>query len=220
MLEKTPLQMSAPDWGLLNEAEETDMGYRHQAMEMLQEKNRALVNSLQDAKVVVEAFQNREEMYAAQAVMQDMTLSKMNWALHVKEEKGKNKPDKEVLPNKGLGRLWTDERILGFQQRKKTAQAQEEVDKKARLVERESKKEKKGALEKEWKEIKVKHAEWVEAWSKTCEQHWANGTRVRDLPRKPTHISKKDLAARFMGSGQQDNNDGGSDSNEDEGTSE
>jgi len=182
MLEKTPLQMSAPDWGLLNEAEETDMGYRHQAMEMLQEKNRALVNSLQDAKVVVEAFQNREEMYAAQAVMQDMTLSKMNWALHVKEEKGKNKPDKEVLPNKGLGRLWTDERILGFQQRKKTAQAQEEVDKKARLVERESKKEKKGALEKEWKEIKVKHAEWVEAWSKTCEQHWANGTRVRDLP--------------------------------------
>ncbi|KAE9394686.1 hypothetical protein BT96DRAFT_998288 [Gymnopus androsaceus JB14] len=137
--------------------------------------------------------------------MQDMTLSKMNWALHAKEEKRKNKPDKENF---------------GISAEEKGGTGTRRGDKSARLAERESKKEKKGALEKEWKEIKVKHVERVEAWSKTCKQHQANGTRVRDLPQKPTHISKKDLAARFIGSGQQDDNDGGSNSDEDEGTSE
>ncbi|KAJ3925848.1 MAG: hypothetical protein NXY57DRAFT_861817, partial [Lentinula lateritia] len=132
---------------------------------------------------------------ATQSIIQDMSLMKMNRALRAKEKKKGWKRDNEVLPNQGLGRLWTEQGILDFQRRKKDRLSDEAVQKEQRKAKRSSKKAAKGELEAEWKNIKGKHEGQVKAWTTECAQLWKKGVKAKDLPRKPAHISKKALTA-------------------------
>ncbi|KAJ7840387.1 hypothetical protein B0H14DRAFT_3869489 [Mycena olivaceomarginata] len=53
-------------------------------------------------------------------------------------------------------------------------------------VERQRKKEAREEVEKEWAEMKRKHAVLVEAWEKECAGLTELGTKKKDLPSKPT----------------------------------
>ncbi|KIK54921.1 hypothetical protein GYMLUDRAFT_1021766 [Collybiopsis luxurians FD-317 M1] len=98
-------------------------------MHQLQVQNKKLTESLNHVKDQITFLTEHEKIYAAQAVLQDMTLSKMNSALHTKEVKKSAKPDKEVLPNAGFGRLWTEAKVAEFQEggRAGAERGQEEI---------------------------------------------------------------------------------------------
>ena len=162
---------------------------------MLEDHNQRLTVALKHAKGFIGAFETREEAYAAQAIISDLTLSKMNGALHAKEVKKSTKPDKQMLPNLGYGRLWSTQAILDFQTAKKKAETDDLAEKKKRKDKRAAQKAGKEAIEKEWQEIKAKHEEEVKEWGIKCQNLREKGTKGKDLPKKPTHIIKKDLAA-------------------------
>lgn len=146
-------------------------------------------------RVLLGAFEVREEAYAAQAVISDLTLSKMNGALHAKEVKKSTIPDKQMLPNLGYGRLWTTQAILDFQTMKKKAETDELAMKKKRKNQRAAQKAGKAAVENEWQEIRVKHEEEVKEWGIKCRNLKENGAKAKDLPKKLTHVTKKGLVA-------------------------
>ncbi|KAE9387116.1 hypothetical protein BT96DRAFT_838124 [Gymnopus androsaceus JB14] len=218
LLEKKPLNLAAPKWSLL----EQSGGEEYRSHLSMEAENERLTGALKNAKSHLDAYKEREEIYAAQAVIQDLTLEKMNQALHAKEEKKRRKnakADNEVLPNQGLGRLWTDTHVLEFQERKRDRLAEELAQKESRKAARVSKKTKKAALEDEWKEIQEEHAVACLNWNTTCEGLQSQGViKKRDLPKKPTHITKKALTALCLKDFDTDNDmDGDGDGNDGDG---
>ncbi|KAF5378013.1 hypothetical protein D9757_009862 [Collybiopsis confluens] len=193
MLEKQPLTIPAPDWGLLVKPPV------YRTRQELEEENRKLVQSLANAKGYIAAFSDREETLSAQMVVQDMTLVKLNAALHAKEVKKGRKNDNEVLPNDGMGRLWSDVRILEYQKKKKADKEQELAEKEVRKQQRSSKKALKGLINAEWEAIKEKHSEDIEKWNTTCVGLKEKGVKAKDLPKKPSRETKKSLVARLSG---------------------
>ncbi|KAJ3915273.1 hypothetical protein F5877DRAFT_48881 [Lentinula edodes] len=207
MLEKAPLNLTEPDWNLIRPGVPP-----YDSHSQLVEENRKLSNSLEHAKDYILAYGEREETYAAQMVLQDMTLSKMNRALHAKEKKRAEKPDNEVLPNEGMGRLWTDTRILEFQQTKKASKAKEDAEREERKRRKALNKVAKETAENEWKSIKKKHDEAVQKWLAVCASLRIKGAKVKELPKKPTRMTKKDLMAHCSSNV----SDGSEDSDDDE----
>jgi hypothetical protein len=66
-----------------------------------------------------------------------------------------------------------------------TNRSAREAGKEAKKVERQRKKEAREEVEKEWAEMKRKHAVLVEAWEKECAGLTELGTKKKDLPSKP-----------------------------------
>ncbi|KAJ3768260.1 hypothetical protein FB446DRAFT_650743 [Lentinula raphanica] len=208
MLERQPLDLPAPDWHLL--VPPTSYKTRSQ----LEEDNRKLVASLTNAKGYIAAFADREETLEAQMVIQDMTLVKMKAALHAKETKKAEKNDNEVLLNDGMGRLWTDARILEYQQKKRAEKEQEAAEKEQRKQQRSSKKALKTTIESEWAAIKKKHEEDLEKWGRLCTELKGKGAKAKDLPKKPSHETKKSLVARLSGNDSGESGHSGSETEE------
>ncbi|KAF8827455.1 hypothetical protein HHX47_DHR4000222 [Lentinula edodes] len=157
----------------------------------MEAENERLTGALRNAKNYVDAFAKQEEIYAAQSVIQDMSLMKMNRALRAKEKKKGSKRDNEVLPNQGLGRLWTEQGILDFQRRKKDRLSDEAAQKEQRKAKRSSKKAAKGELKAEWKNIKDKHEREVKAWTTECALLRDKGVKAKDLDFKTKDTGQK-----------------------------
>ncbi|KAE9396189.1 hypothetical protein BT96DRAFT_1040739 [Gymnopus androsaceus JB14] len=126
--------------------------------------------------------ETREEAYAGQTIISDLTLSKINGTLHAKEMKKSTKPDKQMLPNLGYGRLWSTQAILDFQIMKKV-ENDDLAEKKKRKDKRAAQKAGKEAIEKEWQEIKAKHEEEVKEWGIKCQNLQEKDTKGKDLPK-------------------------------------
>ncbi|KAJ6525391.1 hypothetical protein B0H19DRAFT_1199109 [Mycena capillaripes] len=76
-----------------------------------------------------------------------------------------------------------------------TNRSAREAGKEATKVERQRKKEAREEVEKEWAEMKRKHAVLVEAWEKECAGLTELGTKKKDLPYKPKLGKKPQLPA-------------------------
>ncbi|KAF7372315.1 hypothetical protein MVEN_00091700 [Mycena venus] len=76
-----------------------------------------------------------------------------------------------------------------------TNRSAREAGKEAKKVERQRKKEAREEVEKEWAEMKRKHAVLVEAWEKECAGLTELGTKKKDLPSKPKLGKKPQLPA-------------------------
>ncbi|KAJ3748676.1 hypothetical protein DFH05DRAFT_1391070 [Lentinula detonsa] len=192
MLEKQALTLPAPDWSLLMRPP------ADRSREQLEAENQALIRSLANAKGYVAAFADREETLAAQAVVQDMALIKLNSALHSKEMKKAENDGSDVL-NDGMGRLWSDARILEYQKRKRTEKVRKAAEKERRKELRSSKKALKTMIDAEWATIKEKHDENLQKWNKMCTELKEKGFKAKDLPKKPCHETKRSVIARLSG---------------------
>ncbi|KAL0956265.1 hypothetical protein HGRIS_002421 [Hohenbuehelia grisea] len=53
------------------------------------------------------------------------------------------------------------------------------------------------AREAAWKQAQDDHAAAVVEWEETCAELRSQGTRVKDLPKKPARVLKKDVLAAF-----------------------
>ena len=126
----------------------------HKSWNQLEEDNCRLKQSLANAKGYLAAFAEREEILEVQMVVQDMALVKLKGALHSKEMKKAERKDNEMLLNDGKGRLWSDARILEYQQMKREEKAQEEAEKEQRKQQKSSKKALKSLIDAEWATIK------------------------------------------------------------------
>ncbi|KIK66807.1 hypothetical protein GYMLUDRAFT_55468 [Collybiopsis luxurians FD-317 M1] len=88
-----------------------------------------------------------------------------------------------------------DAKILEDQQKKKAEKEQELVEKEARKQQRSPKRALKGMINAEWAVIKEKHKEDAEKWEMTCAELKEKGIRAKDLPKRPSHETKKSLVA-------------------------
>ncbi|KAJ7722553.1 hypothetical protein DFH07DRAFT_783795 [Mycena maculata] len=127
----------------------------------------------------------------ATMVFQNMGLKKMNEALHEQEEKATT--DRARL-FKGKAQCLSDEFYREVQALEEGRRAKE-AGKEAKKVARQRRKELREVVEKEWAEMKCKHAEKVEAWEKECEALTKGGARKKDLPPKPKLGKKPQVPA-------------------------
>jgi hypothetical protein len=207
VIENAPL-LPEPDWTHLEK--ETDIGY--QSRESLLKKNESLTESLRRSRDIIRTHQVMEERTAAQLIIQDSHLNKLNQVLHTRENKKKS--DRTILFAEGYGRHLTSEESIGLVRDQKERKEKEAEELEQRRVARVDRKAAKAALQEEWKEIVKKHNEAVEGWVGECNRLRAEGVRAKDLPKKP----KRPLKPKLPAEEQEDNEERSlSSSSEDEG---
>jgi hypothetical protein len=121
---------------------------------------------------------------------QNQSISKereTNEALHQQEKKAAT--DRARL-FKGKAQCLSSDEFLQALQEIETNRSAREAGKEAKEVERQRKKEAREEIEKEWAEMKRKHAVLVEAWEKECAGLMGLGTGKKDLSSKPK-LSKR-----------------------------
>ncbi|THV00840.1 hypothetical protein K435DRAFT_963806 [Dendrothele bispora CBS 962.96] len=200
LLKRVPVDTPEPDWSLTK----TSADPRHYVgKEAMGHKIEQLTKALADAERLLEIAGQNEETWAAQAVLQDMTLSKMNKVVHAKEEERAAKKDKSSLtlpgPGEGYGRIWTDQAILDYKRKKREEEEREAAEKKQRATEKEEMRAKRAEIEADWKDIMEKHRLAVTEWEEDCKILKEQKVKKKDWPPKPTHISKKELTAKRLG---------------------
>lgn len=188
MIENVPL-LPEPDWTHLEK--KTEIGY--QSRESLLEENKSLTESLRCSRDIIRTHQVMEERTAAQLILQDAHLNKLNQVLHTRENKKKS--ERTILFAEGYGRHLTSEESIGLVRDQKERKEKEAEELEQRRVAQVDRKAAKAALQEEWKEIMKKHNEVVERWVGECNRLWAEGVRAKDLPKKPKHPLKPKLPA-------------------------
>ncbi|KAF5344651.1 hypothetical protein D9758_016410 [Tetrapyrgos nigripes] len=192
--------MEEPNWNLINMSSDP---VQYTRKEPMGRQIGQLTIALSEAKTLVDVHRENEEAWAAQAVLQDLQLKKMKRVIVAQEERKKDKGDKDNTslpgPSEGYGRIWSAEDILELKRKKWEGEEQEAREKKERVKNKEDMKIKKAAFEAEWKKIIEGHKRAVDKWNEECRQLKENGAKKKDWPRKPTHISKKDLSVKWFG---------------------
>jgi hypothetical protein len=178
VIKNAPL-LPEPDWTHLEK--KTDIGY--QSRESLLKENESLTESLRRSRDIIRTHQVMEERTAAQLIIQDAHLNKLNQVLHTRENKKKS--DHTILFAEGYGRHLTSEGSIGLVRDQKERKELEAEKLEQRRVARVDRKAAKAALQEEWKEIVKKHNEAVEGWVGECNRLRAEGLRAKDLPKKP-----------------------------------
>ncbi|KAF5366019.1 hypothetical protein D9758_006716 [Tetrapyrgos nigripes] len=199
--DKIPADIQQPDWTL----KKVSANPRHYCNKEAMGKTIGdLTEALGDAELQVKVLKLNQETMAAQAVIADLHLQKMNQIIYSKEQEKIAKEhanNKFVLPNPGHGHIWTKEAVADTLKKKKEAKEKEAAEQAERVRKREETSQKKAALELEWKNCREEHKKAVEAWQEDCKKACAAGIKTKDLPSKPKCIKKKALTTLMMGTG-------------------
>ncbi|THU88714.1 hypothetical protein K435DRAFT_584237, partial [Dendrothele bispora CBS 962.96] len=197
LLSHSSHEVTEPDWSLIHTSSDSR---QYLGKESMARKINRLVEALRQAKLVVDGLRENEEIYMAQSVLQDMTLVKMNKTIRAREEEKAAKQNRENLalpgPGEGYGRIWSTQEILDYKRKKREEEERDEMEKEKRRNDKKDIAEKKKAIELEWKKILAEHQTAVESWETVCQKLKDEGIKKKDWPRKPSHISKKELTSQ------------------------
>ena len=160
----------------------------YQSRESLLTKIELLTESLHRAQVLIRTHEVIQERITAQLVIQHAHLTKLNQALHAKENKKTN--DRTILFAEGFGRHLTSEESISLVEGQKERKEKEAAEKMQRLEGREARKAAKATAEAEWVQIVTAHEQAVKDWVAECEKLRAQKVRVKDLPPKPKRPPK------------------------------
>ncbi|KAF8969033.1 hypothetical protein BDZ97DRAFT_1654424 [Flammula alnicola] len=187
VLEAVPPTLPRPDWSL---------AYGHsvdsyKTRQHLQEENELLRTNLRWAHTISCAQDGIIEGSSATMIVQDLTLRKLNGALHGKEtEKASNRT---LVIDASKGQCYSQdsirEGIFEQEERKKAAAAQ----KRSKADGRAAKKEAQAKLDEEWKRIKMNHEDAVKCWKTDCEKLASEGVPKKNWPKGPIHQRKPKL---------------------------
>ncbi|KAJ7659791.1 hypothetical protein DFH06DRAFT_1130547 [Mycena polygramma] len=139
------------------------------------QKTTSFGNSLAHVNATVQ--DNIVEEAHATMVFQNVGLKKMKEALHQQEEK--TMTDRAHL-FKGKAQVLSDTEFTNHVKEINVVKRVKEAGKEAKKAARQHE-----DLEKEWAQMKLRHAAEVEAWSLTCSELLNAGTKKKDLPPKP-----------------------------------
>lgn len=192
IIEKPPL-LPVPNWNLLQRERELDEYSKRELMDRVA----VLEDGLGKAQAMVLAREAVIEGQSAQMVIQAMGMEKMNRTLHEKE-KGKSS-EKTILFPGGKGRHLTSDEVItkkrelenakadkaAASKRRRLDQAQRKVDNKAR----------EDAIEAAWSQAQQDHTEALKRWEEECAELKSQGMWVKDLPKRPGRVFKKDVVA-------------------------
>jgi hypothetical protein len=185
---EVPPELPQPDWSLLEIPCSSGRNRND-----LEEENRKLTKSLRRARLQIRAHELIDEGTQAQLVVQNLTLIKMKECLHAKENRKKS--DRAKLFPQGKGRVLTADDFAEEMRRSAEKRVAEAVKKDQRSVAREAKKAAKKAADAAWKETLQAHEGEIERWKSECERQRAEGTLVKNLPKRPT----RPLKPKMMG---------------------
>ncbi|KAF5390901.1 hypothetical protein D9757_003917 [Collybiopsis confluens] len=168
MLKRAPVEISEPDWSLLQSPVDPREYVWKEAMGT---KISALTTALGQARNQILALQMNQEIFSAQTVLQDMALMKMNQV--------------------------TTEAIAETLKNQREEEARKQAKKKAGAKMREQKKELKVRIDDEWRSIMKKHRLDLKAYDVECKRLLFEGTQKKDLPPRPKHITKRELTSQL-----------------------
>jgi hypothetical protein len=177
----------------------------YQSREGLLEENGRLTESLERSRTIIRTHEVIEERSAAQLIVQNAHLNKLNKALHARENK--NNSERTVLFANGYGRHLTCPESISLVWNQKERKEREAVEKVQRQEARGACKAAKAAAEVEWKAIVTAHERALKEWVDECEILRAQNVRVRDLPRKPKRPPKPKPVVEAVGDEDEDEND-------------
>jgi hypothetical protein len=115
-------------------------------------------------------------------VFQNVGLKKMKEALHQQEEKAATDCARLF---KGKAQVLFSDEFTDHVKEMNTVKRAKDVGKEAKKMVRQWRKELCEEMEKEWVQMKERHAAEVEAWLQTCSELLAAKTKKKDLPLKP-----------------------------------
>ncbi|KAJ3991150.1 hypothetical protein F5050DRAFT_1534024, partial [Lentinula boryana] len=150
LLDWTIVNLPRPDWSLTRISADPDQYNGKEAMGHAIGK---LTLNLKNAKDHHNVFCENQEIFAAQTVIQDMTLAKMSRVVYEQEEEKKLRKSTFALPDPGYGRIWTDEAIVQAMRDHRDNEARKKAEKDLGAKKRETKRSQKAEIERRWKEI-------------------------------------------------------------------
>ncbi|KAJ3792716.1 hypothetical protein GGU11DRAFT_749679 [Lentinula aff. detonsa] len=195
LLDQTIVNLPRPNWSLTRISADPDQYNGKEAMGHAIGK---LTLNLKNDKDHHGVFCENQEIFAAQTVIQDMTLAKMSCVVYKQEEEKKSRKSTFALPDLVYGRIWTDEAIAQAMRDHRDNEARKKAEKDLGAKKRETKRSLKAGIERRWKEIKETHRNELEVHKECCKKLREDGMRVKDLPPKPKHISRKDLTSQIL----------------------
>ncbi|KAJ7429685.1 hypothetical protein FB451DRAFT_987050, partial [Mycena latifolia] len=179
VVQNVPRVLPTPKWSLATpETSQESYKTRGQLEAEIVELRKQLGLAHQNVNV-------REQMLEeanATMVFQNMGLRKMNEALHQQEEKATT--DRAKL-FKGKAQCLSSDEFYEAIQEMEEGKVAKEAGKEAKKAARERRKEQKAELEKEWLQMKERHAAEVEAWAVDCSKLLLSGVKKKDMPPKP-----------------------------------
>ncbi|KAJ7776818.1 hypothetical protein DFH07DRAFT_731535 [Mycena maculata] len=189
VVQHVPHAIPTPDWSLSTPGSRKDT---YKTRGQLEAQIAELQNQLALAQQNVHVRDQIIEEANATMVYQNMGLRKMNQALFQQEEKAAT--DRARL-FKGKAQCLSADEFFDALKEIQANWTAKEARKEAKKAERQRKKEAREEIEKEWAEMKWKHAVLVEAWEAECAGLVEMGTRKKDLPPKPKLGKKPQLPA-------------------------
>ncbi|KAJ7346192.1 hypothetical protein DFH08DRAFT_701616 [Mycena albidolilacea] len=179
VIQHVPTAITTPEWSMCapNTGDEP-----YKTRRQLEAENTALRKQLGLAHQNVVVRDHIIEEANATMVFQNMGLKKMNEALHQQEEKAAT--DRAKL-FKGKAQCLSSDDFYAAVVAVNAGKKAKEAGKELKRVERQQKKEQRDAIEREWADMKKRHADDVDAWATECLRLLALGTKKKDLPVKP-----------------------------------
>ncbi|PCH43358.1 hypothetical protein WOLCODRAFT_76096 [Wolfiporia cocos MD-104 SS10] len=177
VLERVPMQLPNPDWGMLQQPS------GQQSHTEMQHKIDRLTENLHLAHEHTHARDAIIEGAHAQLVIQDMYGEKLNQALYTKEHRSET--DRTKLFPEGRGRHLNNvgfieelDRVDKVRRKSSEAKGQRKMAKQQKKVEKE-------LIEPRWKGILTQHKRAVDGWKQECERLIMEGVAKKDLPKPP-----------------------------------
>ena len=187
-------------------------GVGYQSRDYLLASIEQLTKSLHHVQVLIHTHEVIQERTTAQLIVQHAHLTKLNQALHAKENKKSS--DRTILFAGGFRRHLTSDESISLVEGQKERKEKEAAEKIQRLEGREARKAAKAVAEAEWAVIVTTHEQAVKDWAAECERLRAQNVRVKDLPPKPKRPPKPKPVLEVMpeeGSEQDDDDNEGGD---------
>ena len=182
-----PVVIPDPDWSLLQRPF-TKSESSNQTKTELEEQITKLTLSLDLSCQQIAAKNSTIKSANAQLAVQAVYNSCLNEALNMKENKKEN--DHTKLFPQGKPCVLTSDQFFAEVSESKRGWEEDAKAKAARAVEQENKKVLKAAADVVWKNLLDVHKLAVTTWEAKCVVLQENGTKVKDLPRKPKRLIK------------------------------
>jgi hypothetical protein len=179
VIQHVPRSIETLNWAL-STANKPEEAYKTRGQ--LEAENAELRNQLALAHLNVTVWDNILEEANAMMVFQNVGLKKMKEALHQQEEKAVTDCARLF---KGKAQVLSSDKFTNQVKEMSMAKRVKDAGKEANKVARLRKKELREEMEKEWAQMKERHAAEVEAWPQTCSELLVAKTKKKDLPPKP-----------------------------------
>ncbi|KIJ37580.1 hypothetical protein M422DRAFT_211326 [Sphaerobolus stellatus SS14] len=184
-----------------------------------------LAAELTSAQTLLMALNGTLTRYEAQLIVQNIHMKKLNVALQGKE-KQKDADFRIQLYPDGFGRLLTDDDVIQLQLEAQARKLAKESQKMKRKVAKENKKLILAEQRRQWELIRQEHEEASATYKKECAKLKALGVKKNQWPKAPKRRKKPTLdevqrsLAPFREDGSDDEEEGGSYADTDDGTLE